>query len=869
MQKLSRSLIALGGLALLAACGDDVSITPPPEQPPATIAKVDVVPAQLTIKVGEKVILTASVTVNPGSGSPATTVTWESANTAIATVSASGEVTGVAPGTTSIRAISTADPTKIGAAAITVGAIAPATVSIKSVTTGTTNTPVNFNNVIGQIDVTLNVEPGDQTISAVEVLIDGEVACSQGFSGLKSAEEIEAALAEVVCSIQTNEFDPVTGAVTYLNGVHQLSARAQLVGGTSVATPSTNLTFNNASGWIATVTNTGTNTGSPSSATNPTTGLGWTQGTHDLTLVGVNYAPGGVTFSSVNVNLFGVNTPLTQTAGTQSFTASFSAASTWNGTNLRLGNYMTANPAGEVPTIIASTLSNGQAGATTLLNSTVNAPPLGLTPLQPIRVDNTAPGVTSANAVVQTAAVVGVMPLWVNASFSFVPTTVFTSGQDLGTNAVTRTYYSIAGALPGAANSCTFTGMEVVTTGADLDASTVSTTYSTRVADKDAVGNVKCWDLTGTNGADFVAPTIVSLTGPADLSASNVALGNFVFSVTDNASGFGATPVTATLSRLGATSGTTGCLIGTSSCSVGGALALTFDATNGTNVDGYYTIDHWTVADQALNTTAVATRTYLFDATAPTFAGGISLQPLYTGNATATFSTAVADNLDLGGMYGILTYPTAPFQYPTQSIGTYGAPLEQAANVTFSVANFMRCVNNPGDFATTTNKANAVTLTVTDQGGNATTNAPFAIPAANVENCGAVGNIPAADINSFGPTTVTYPTGKTQVDIDGASLATASATSATLTAVADVALNSSADPFSRVDFYYWNGTAYVFIGTSTGVLAQTPTTRTYTYSFVWDPAAPVTAAVNTVVAIGVDAQGDAVGTAGAAILLVP
>jgi len=116
---------------------------------------------------------------------------------------------------------------------------------------------------------------------------------------------------------------------------------------------------------------------------------------------------------------------------------------------------------------------------------------------------------------------------------------------------------------------------------------------------------------------------------------------------------------------------------------------------------------------------------------------------------------------------------------------------------------------------------------------------------------------------------VTYETGKTQVDIDGASLAAASGATATLSAIADVAINTSVDPFSRVDFYYWNGTAYVYIGTSTGVLAQTPTTRTWTYTFVWDPAAPVTAAVNTVLAIGVDADGDAVGTAGAAILLVP
>lgn len=875
MQKLSRSLIAVSALALLAACGDDVSITPPPEPAPATIARVDVVPAQLTIDVDQTVALTAVVTVNPGSGAPATTVTWSSADATIASVSATGDVTGVAPGTTSIRATSTADASKIGAAAITVREAAPATVSIKSVTAGGLNTPVNFNNVLGQIDVTLNVDPGDQSVSSVDVLIDGEVACSQGFSGIVAVEEMAEALAEIVCSVATHEFDPATGEVTYFNGVHQLSARANLTGGTQVATPSVNLTFNNPSGFIAEVTNTGTNGSAPSNAINPNTGFGYTQGTHELKLIGVNYAPGGLAFATVGVTLFGVTDVQTPAAGTQVFTFTYDATSDWDGIDPNIGGYTSVGA--EAPVITSSTLSNGQAGGTALLNSVANAPGLGLTPLAAIRVDNAGPGVTTLNGLVQAAPTgTQVMPLWVNAAFTFVPSAVFASGADLGVNAVTRVFYAIDDVLPGGADECDFTGMEVVTTGADLDATTVSTVYSIRVADVDAVGNMTCWDLTdtdvvnttGTIGADFVAPTIVSTTGPADLSGTNVAPGNFVLSVTDNASGFGPTPVFANISRVNA-SGSTSCVVAPSGTCTGGfvgTLPLTFDATNGTNVEGYYTISNWNVADQALNMTAIANRTYLLDATAPTFAGGISLQPLYTGNATATFNTAVADNIDLNAIFGVLTYPTAAFQYPDQAIGAYGVPLEKSANVAFSVANFMRCVNVPGDFATTTNKANAVTLTVSDFGGNTTTNPAFAIPPANVENCGAVGATP---INTFGPTLVAYETGKTQVDIDGASLAAASGTTATLSAVADVPLNTAVDPFARVDFYAVVGANHVFIGTATGVLAQTPAVRTYTYTFVWNPAAPITAAVTNVVAIGVDAQGDAVAATAGAIVLVP
>ena len=862
MQKLTRSLIALGGLALLAACGDDVSVTAPPPEPPATIASVTVVPATLNLKVGEKAIVTATVQVTQGTGTPATTVTWSSANTTIATVSATGEITGVAAGQTSVRATSTADPTKVGAVAVNVTALNPATISISAITLAN-GTTVNINNVFGQVDVRVNASPNDQKITKVEVLIDGAVACFQNLASEQAASDSLAAAADlIVCPVNTAEFDPVTGAVKYKNGARAITARAQLQGGTSVATPSFPVVFNNTSGWIVTVSNTGTNTGSPASAISPLNGFNWTQGDHTVKATAVNYAAGNVTVATASLNVFGVTTTLTPATGTQVFSAAFVAGSTWNGTNLRLGNYLSA-AGGDAPTILSSTLSDGNTGPTIILNSPANAPNLGLTPLPPIRVDNTKPGVTSANGVVQVAATVGTMPLWVNAAFTFVPTATFTyttSTFDIGSDNVTRKYWSIAGALPGTANSCDFTGMKAVTKGSDLDSTTVSTVYSTRVQTTDAVGNSSCWDLTGTNGADFVAPTIVTLAGPADQTGYGaVALPAFSFSVTDNASGFGTNPVLASINLLDVTGATT-CVFGGTSCAAA-AAPLTFRAdtaaTAGTN--GYYTISNFSVSDQALNATSVASRTYLFDNVAPTFSGGISLQPLYTGNSTATFQSAVADNLDLASIAGYLGYPAGTFEYPSQSIGTFGAPLTKTSNVTFSVANFYRCVNST--------KANAVTLVVSDFGGNSTTNPAFAIPPANVENCGTNGDAP---INTFGATTVTYPTGKTQVDIDGASLATASATSATLATVVDVPINTSVAPFTRVDFYAQlpSGRWYK-IGSATGVLAQTPTTRTYTYTFVWDPAAPITSATTTVVGIGVDSDGDALSNGPGAIVLVP
>jgi hypothetical protein len=86
----------------------------------------------------------------------------------------------------------------------------------------------------------------------------------------------------------------------------------------------------------------------------------------------------------------------------------------------------------------------------------------------------------------------------------------------------------------------------------------------------------------------------------------------------------------------------------------------------------------------------------------------------------------------------------------------------------------------------------------------------------------------------------------------------------TLEAIATVALNTSVDPFARVEFYYDptpNGApsgTWILAGTATAVLTQTPANRFWTYTFVWDPGAAVPVGTVNVVAIGVDSNGDAV-----------
>lgn len=992
MQKLFRSLIAVGGLAGLVACGDDVSISGPglaisgapvtavqvgatvqlsANQPvtwstsAASVASVDanglvtavgagtasitatstantndkasvtitvtapavrnvtVSPQNAILKPGDSQAFVANVDADPG---VARTVTWTSSNNAVATVTAAGVVTAVTPGAATITATSTANTTVSGAAAITVRQPIPATISVSNVTvTGTPGNTVNFNNIAGSIDVNLNVDPGEQIVQRVEVLIDGNVACTQTLSGAQSeAMRIAAAfenVEEVIvsCQINTAAFDSTTGVADFFNGAHTLSARAILEGGSQVATPSTQMTFTNLSGVIATLTN---NNGSdPASAINPGTGLQWIGGAVTLNVVGVSYVS-GTTVSSVTCEIFEKDPrviALTNGTGTVSYAE---GSSPWSSTDLDVANYLSAGA--ESVVCPAATLSNGQPMATTngsvLLNygSPANPSPTGnaaMPALQVVRLDNTAPGVTSANLVAQNPimnVIQAVTVPWVSANTSLLPSATgstfnvlglpsfavlnaSTAGTDVeeGVDAITVGVWvpAAGGSLPTTGGSCNVTGLTSITTGSELAETTVSSAYPVRLVFRDALGNQFCTNLgallggSASIGADFTAPT-GTITGPVPNTGYNAQPPDWSVTASDNASGFTSDPLIVSMTRLN-TTGSTSCVIGTaSSCADTPPQPLTFSATGGSATQGYYTTTI-TLSDQAGNTTTLVTgQLNGFDTTVPTFTGGISLPAVIAGAATNTFTTTVGDNLDLGSIFGLVNYGGVALniRYPTQAIGTFGPPLEQsAANIGYNVANWIRCLNPAGNFGPAINPPTQIALALTDQTTLPSSNtavlvsAPFGSNAqacTGTGNAGNVGNIVPADILSFTQSLPVYhPTDNTivQVDLDGVTVGATSSTTVVLTATAGVALNSSADPFSRVDFFWVDPVSsdLIKIATASVSLAQTQTTRTYTYTFTWDPAAPVPAGNIVVHAIGVDAQGDAVLAGTQTVVIVP
>src|SRR5207249_3753143 len=120
---------AAGFAAITATCEGKsgsaaVTVAAPP---PAPVASVSVSPASASVSVGQTVQLAA--TPKDANGNPLTgrTVTWSSGNSGVATVSASGIVTGVSPGAATITAASEG---KGGTAAVTVSSVPVASVAV-------------------------------------------------------------------------------------------------------------------------------------------------------------------------------------------------------------------------------------------------------------------------------------------------------------------------------------------------------------------------------------------------------------------------------------------------------------------------------------------------------------------------------------------------------------------------------------------------------------------------------------------------------------------------------------------------------------------------------------------------------------------
>lgn len=131
--RFARSAAAMLLAVVLAACAGDspVSVVPAVVSQASDAAfagvpggqkcaSVTVAPSSATLSIGGQVALAAMVYNKKGTVIPGAPVQWSSASVAVAAVSSTGLVTGVAPGTTTITARCASNTTVVGSASVVV-----------------------------------------------------------------------------------------------------------------------------------------------------------------------------------------------------------------------------------------------------------------------------------------------------------------------------------------------------------------------------------------------------------------------------------------------------------------------------------------------------------------------------------------------------------------------------------------------------------------------------------------------------------------------------------------------------------------------------------------------------------------------------
>jgi hypothetical protein len=325
MQRVFRfSLIGILGIAGLTACGDKVNVQGVNNSADSTVIGVTVTPTSATMNVGDKLTFFASVST--GSAIKDHTVTWSSSNAAVATVDATGIVTAKAAGTTSIIATANADKTQGASATVTVGAGAQPTLTISSINqnNGLNSLPANLANVVGQLDVILNVDPGTQKLNEVDLIMNctgpgntgtDTIVQKQVLSSSNLAPDASEASAPVTISFNTATFNPTSGAVSFKNGNCVIKAQAitASASGTLSTTKSTDFVavLNNPDVIIGTMT-------AGKTALNPVTGLAWNGQSVTIAATPVFFTPNRSAVSQT-ITYEGKSATLTG-AGTQTVT---------------------------------------------------------------------------------------------------------------------------------------------------------------------------------------------------------------------------------------------------------------------------------------------------------------------------------------------------------------------------------------------------------------------------------------------------------------------------------------------------------------------------------------------------------------------
>jgi Bacterial Ig-like domain (group 2) len=863
MQKVSRSIFA--GLLLLAgltACGDKVTVTGTQTSSagPGQVHSVTITPSTVTLGAGQSVTLVATVDADAG---VARTVTWTSTNTAIATVSATGTVTASATGsgTVAIQATSTADPTVSGAASVVVTPTTLATISIASInqTIGGNSVPANLASVAGQLNVTLNVDQGTQTVTALNLIVHNVAANTDttvavyNFTSPNKAP-VSATSAPVTMSFNTAAFNDTTGAVSFINGAYSIRAQAVVAGATQSPVSSTmTYTLNNVDTMLVAAHG--------DTVATDASGRQWAGGKITVSVVPVLYSGRGLLNAVVSQPAPFADSA-TKTLTTFPGTAVFGV----NSDTLTDSNYVA------FVTAKYSDATQFNSGNPVLANK--------------LRVDNQAPVRASVFALgSDSTAANSLLVPWVNASYVFskgLANVVDTSAAVLytGVGGVKTTFYALPSAdtllnngtaTPHSGSgwtACTAPSNAIMAaTGAGITQQSApgdTTTYIGLAVSTDALGNVVCQNMLYTNSASHPVNVFgVDNTAPVNAALADSAVnGNFGPSVAsvgdvwhwvlqDSISGFTGSPISATLVWNYHTAATGGCILGTV---VSGAC--TADTTHqnlavdgATGAQGYYVMTS-TISDVAGNTVVIPPATVLIDATSP-LGGTAGSVPTGVGDSSVTYTGGVTDNVDLVGAVGGIAYSSYILSYPTTIAPQHAAfsgSRDTTGTVTLTVANHF-----------------IDSLAVTGAGDVAPANHGSQAAAALLNGVDGVGNIGGLAINplpvvagaGMGPDTLPWSS-LFSTFLDNNPVHTG-AGSIPLTAQVTNATSAIGVPFQMVCWYMHNTTTGYFdqLGCQTQAVATQTSPTTNTWDWTGPSVAQPASGSYAIIAIGFGTGGRA------------
>lgn len=919
MQRVVRlSLVALLATAGLTACGDKVNIVQPTTPPAATpvVHSVTVTPGSASVAVGGKATFVAAVDADAGITDR--TVTWSSSDATVASVDANGVATGLKNGTTQIIAQSKADGSVKGAAALTVGGAnnGPVTVSISSTNatvcgvSGCSSVPANLQNfgtagtpaTNGQLDVILNVDAGGQVLQSVTAVIKcgtDSLVQTQNISSSNVAVDASAASAPVTLSFNTAAFNSANGTPSLHNGACTISASAKTASGTQSASTSQTLNLNNADFIAVSSVTTAPSAGQIAVATD-SKGLSWRAGAVTVTATPVMYSGKSIASASVNLLNGAIATGALGKAG---------AAVAAGGT--------VASASGLTPTagVISASFANSTTAATGVGGAKVDTLTVSLNTIDSqgnngpsfsiaagnltgnfIRLDNNAPDITttppSFNQNTQ-----GTSTTWVGSKFVFgvassgttkpIIVSTTTTGDNGGVGGVTTTtLWKTVSSDTAAASYASFA------TPGDLPETSSATANSLRLKVCDALGNCVFSNEITKFGVDLTAPTVSlaatsigtdSIYGfgstpvgaiktlPVDPQGANGATG----------SGFGGTPVsiveTRTTPKGAATGQSTLCVIGTLSNSVCTPADSAQDFTATTANSGDYNVAYF-VRDQANNTSATSNLRFYVDQNAPELTGTITVPPTTVG-VGSVFTTTATDSLDLSAANGYLHYPIAvatgladariviPGTLSASGVPFDNVLVRSATNtVTIPANQFYRQLGSiSGSTFTAGVKPNQISLRATD----------------------ATGNLSVANTASIPPGTVTTGVDFSATDLLGFTVAanpttvkntgTTGTRSTTLTAEVAAPSLTANTPFTQVCFYAVTPSGAeggvgnkvtataandltLITCSTTVVTTQVGGNRFFDYTASFDPSDKYGAGTLNIIAIGSNANTDALAT---------